>query len=144
MLRWWNWYTCTIEVRVPYGLWVRVPSWAITLLQVSLPVFFIIWLSRNLIYSPQLISMPWGVPRRTTGSWAITLLQVSLPVFFIISLYDNFTIVYSSNTNIYHLSFPIYHCFLLSYNHFRWFNNSLISIFFIHKSSFKFLDNFSF
>ena len=26
MLRWWNWYTCTLEVRMPSGLRVRVPS----------------------------------------------------------------------------------------------------------------------
>lgn len=26
VLGWWNWYTCTIEVRMPYGLRVRVPS----------------------------------------------------------------------------------------------------------------------
>ena len=30
MLRWWNWYTCTLEVRMPYGLRVRVPSSAVT------------------------------------------------------------------------------------------------------------------
>ncbi len=26
-----EWYTCTIEVRMPWGLGVRVPSWVITL-----------------------------------------------------------------------------------------------------------------